>query len=322
MLSVFKGLTMARNKVQFQKGVSLSDFLKDYGTQEQCFNALVEWRWPDGFRCPMCSHDKYCLLKSHNLFQCNRCHHQASVTAGTIFEATKLPLTTWFQGIYFITQDKKGVSSMELHRILGISYNAAWRMKQKLMQAMMERDNGKPLSGFIELDDAYLGGERTGCKPGRGAEGKTPFIAAVETTHDGQPTRIKLSVIKGFRSAEILSWSRQHLTAGSTVISDGLACFNAVVDAGCVHDKIVCGGGRASVEEPEFYWVNTVLGNLKSALRSTYHSLKPKYAQRYLAEFEYRFNRRFNLCGLIPRLESVCLRTPPMPQKLLQIGLA
>jgi hypothetical protein len=313
---------MARNKVQFQKGISLGEFLKDYGTEEQCFNALTEWRWPDGFRCSLCNHDKYCQLKNRKLFQCNRCHHQTSVTAGTIFESTKLPLMIWFQGIYFITQDKKGVSALGLHRLLGISYNAAWRMKQKLMQVMMERDHDKPLSGFIEMDDAYLGGERTGCKPGRGAEGKTPFVAAVETTNGGQPTRVKLSVLKGFRTSEISSWSKQHLTAGSTVISDGLACFNAVSHAGCEHDKIVCGGGRASVEEPEFYWVNTVLGNLKSALRSTYHSLNPKYAQRYLAEFQYRFNRRFNLRDLIPRLAYVALRTPPMPERLLKVGLA
>ena len=178
------------------------------------------------------------------------------------------------------------------------------------------------ITRFIELDDSYLGGERTGGKRGRGAQGKTPFVAAVEKTSEGQPTRIKLSMVKGFRASEISSWSQQHLTQGSIVISDGLACFNAVVDAGCEHDKIVCGGGRASVEKPEFYWVNTVLGNLKSALRSTYHSLKPKYAQRYLAEFQYRFNRRFSLCDLIPRLAYVCLRTPPMPEKLLKIGLA
>lgn len=307
---------MARNKVQFQKGISLGEFLKDYGTEVQCFSALYQWRWPDGFHCPLCNHNKFCQLKSRKLYQCNRCHHQTSVTAGTIFESSKLPLTLWFQGIYFITQDKKGISALALHRHLGISYNAAWRMKQKLMQVMMERDHDKPLSGFIEIDDAYLGGERTGCKPGRGAEGKTPFVAAVETTNEGQPTRVKLNVLKGFRTSEILSWSQQHLTEGSTVISDGLACFNAVTDAG------VCGGGRASVEEPEFYWVNTVLGNLKSALRSTYHSLKPKYAQRYLAEFQYRFNRRFNLRELIPRLVYVCLRTPPMPEKLLKLGLA
>ena len=194
-----------------------------------------------------------------------------------------------------MTQNKKGISAMKLHRDLGISYNAAWRMKHKLMQVMMERENDKKLSGFIELDDAYLGGERTGCKRGRGAAGKMPFVAAVETTNERSPVRVKLSVVKGFRSSEITSWSRQHLSQGRTVISDGLPCFNAVTEAGCTHNRIVCGGGRASVEEPEFYWVNTILGNLKSSLRSTYHAVRPRYAQRYLSEFQYRFNRRFSL---------------------------
>ena len=312
---------MARNKVQFQKGISLNEFIKQYGTEEQCFDALYKWRWPDGFRCPNCGHDKHCQLTVRKLQQCHRCHRQTSLTAGSMFESTRLPLATWFQGIYLMTQDKKGVSAMKLHRHLGISYNAAWRMKHKLMQVMMERDSGKKLSGFIELDDAYLGGERTGGKPGRGADGKTPFVAAVETTAQGCPTQVKLSVLDGFRSESIKAWSEQNIVAGSTVISDGLACFNAVTDAGCAHDKIVCGGGRASVEEPEFYWVNTILGNLKSALRSTYHAVRPKYAQRYLSEFQYRFNRRFDLCAMIPRLAYVALRAPPMPERLLKIGL-
>lgn len=312
---------MARNKVQFQKGISLPEFLKHYGTEEQCFDALCAWRWPEGFCCPHCGHSQCCQLTQRKLRQCNRCHRQTSVTAGTIFAASKLPLTTWFLAMYLIAQEKKGISAMNLMRELGISYNAAWRLKQKLMQVMFERDQQYKLTGFIELDDAYLGGERTGGKSGRGAAGKTPFVAAVETTQDGQPTRIKLSIIKGFRSAEIAAWSKQHLCEGSTVISDGLACFNAVAEAGCLHDKIVCGGGRASVEEPEFYWVNTVLGNLKSALRSTYHAIRPKYAQRYLAEFQYRFNRRFDLRALVPRLIYACLQTPPMPERLLKIGL-
>jgi hypothetical protein len=184
-----------------------------------------------------------------------------------------------------------------------------------------ERDADQPLSGFIEVDDAYLGGERSGGKRGRGAAAKTPFVAAVETTREGRPTRIKLSVVRGFSNDEILAWSQQHLTPGSVVISDGLQCFRAVTDAGCAHDRLVCGGGRASVEEPEFYWVNTVLGNLKSALRSAYHAVRPKYSQRYLAEFQYRFNRRFDLCSLIGRLASAALSVPPMPVRLLKIGL-
>ena len=310
---------MAQNKVQFQKGVSLPEFMKFYGTEEQCFNALFDWRWPDGFECQECGSHKYCQLATRKLQQCNGCHHQASVTAGTIFASTKLPLTTWFLGLYFITQDKKGVSALQLKRRLGISYPAAWRMKQKLMQVMMEREETKRLSGFIEIDDAYLGGERTGT-PGRGAKDKTPFVAAVQTTPEGQPEKIKLQIVDGFRSKTIEGWAKKAFTPGSTVISDGLACFNAVVSAGCEHDRIVCGGGRASVEEVEFYWVNTVLGNLKCALRSTYHSIKPKHSQRYLAEFQYRFNRRFDLTTILTRLAYVSVRTPPMPERLLRLA--
>jgi len=311
---------MAKNKVQCQKGVSLNDFIMKYGTEEQCFDALYAWRWPDGYQCPNCGHNKGCRLKTRKLQQCYRCHHQCSMTANTIFQSTKLPLTAWFQGIYLISQDKKGISALALQRYLGISYNAAWRMKHKLMQVMLERDNQHKLSGFIELDDAYLGGERSGGKVGRGAEGKTPFVAAVETTNNGQPVRVKLSVVDGFRKKTIAAWCQQHIEANSTITSDGLACFNAVSDAGCHHDRIVCGGGRASVEKAEFFWVNTVLGNLKSALRSTYHAVRAKYAQRYLSEFQYRFNRRFDLTSFIPRLMYVSLRTPPMPERLLRLA--
>ena len=242
---------MARNPVQFQKGISLNEFLSLYGTEQQCFDALYHWRWPNGFVCPNCGHDRGCQLTTHKLQQCYRCNRQTSITAGTIFEATKLPLTVWFQGIYFMTQDKKGASAMKLHRQLGISYNAAWRMRHKLMQVMMERDRAHPLGGFIQLDDAYLGGERSGGKRGRGAPGKTPFVAAVETNAEGHPLRVKLTVVEGFRLTEIAAWAQQHLSPGTQVLSDGLACFNGVTAAGCVHESMVTGGGKAAVERPE-----------------------------------------------------------------------
>lgn len=310
---------MAQNQVQIQKGMSLPNFLALYGNEDQCFDALFAWRWPEGFQCPECGCTESCRLTVRKLQQCNRCHHQTSITAGTIFQSTKLPLATWFLGLYFITQDKKGISALELMRRLGISYKAAWRMKQKLMQVMLERDQSKPLSGFIEMDDAYLGGERSNGKRGRGSENKTPFVAAVQTTADGKPEVIKLQIVDGFRHATIKQWAQTAIEQGSVVISDGLHCFSAVTEAGCVHDRIVCGGGKASVEEPEFYWVNTVLGNVKSAIRSTYHWIKPKHAQRYLAEFQYRFNRRYDLTAMIARLSFVALRTPPMPERLLRL---
>ena len=315
---------MAKNQIQFQYGLSLSEFQQSYGTEDQCYSALFHWRWPDGFRCPLCGSEKASTITSPNgklLKQCYRCHHQTSITAGTIFESTKLPLTTWFLGMYFMTQDKKGVSAMELHRLLGISYNAAWRMKQKLMQVMLEREESRVLSGWVEVDDAYLGGQRHGGKVGRGSENKTPFIAAVSTTEKGHPIYSVMSVVPGFFKEVVENWSKKHLEGISTVISDGLPCFNGFSSSGHLHDRIVCGGGVASVEEPEFQWVNTLLGNLKSAIRGTYHAISPKYAQRYLAEFQYRFNRRFNLKEMLSRLAYRALRTPPMPKRLLELGL-
>ena len=109
--------------------------------------------------------------------------------AGTIFASTHLPLRLWFRAIYHLTQTKQGISSIELGRRLGVTQTPAWKVKHKLQQVMLERDATKRLTGRIEIDDAYLGGERHGGKRGRGAPGKTPFVAAVETTAAGKPVR-------------------------------------------------------------------------------------------------------------------------------------
>ncbi len=146
-------------------------------------------------------------------------------------------------------------------------------------------------------------------------------MAAVETNEKGHPLRMKLTVVEGFRTSEIAAWAHRHLDADTSAVSDGLACFQGVTAAGCAHDKIVAGSGKASVERPEFRWANTILGNVKSALRGTCHAIRPEYAQRYISEFECRFNRRFDLPDIIPRLACVALRTPPMPQRLLKLNL-
>src|SRR6516162_10927013 len=195
--------TMARNKVQFQKGLSEAQFASLYGTEDQCRKAVMRWRWPSGFVCPVCGGKHHSLVKTRALYQCTACRRQTSLIAGTIFAATKVPLGTWFRAMYHLTQSKGGISSIELGRRLGVTQTTAWKIKHKLMQVMMERDAAKRLTGRIEVDDAYLGGERNGGKRGRGSPGKTPIVAAVETTPQGQPIRLKLRRVKGFRCAEI-----------------------------------------------------------------------------------------------------------------------
>ena len=172
---------------RFERGRVLAA-LRDGGA---CRAALFQLRWGKGWACPGCGHGGYAELKGRAVYQCNRCKRQVGLTAGTVFHWTKLPLTTWFLAIYHLSQSKGGMSSVELARRLGTRQPTAWLMKHKLMAAMQARDAGKPkLAGRVEVDDAYLGGQRPGGKRGRGAAGKTPFVAAVETTPERKPRRL------------------------------------------------------------------------------------------------------------------------------------
>ncbi len=312
---------MSRNKVQFQKGLSESAFDAAYGSEEQCHASLVAWRWPEGFECPDCGGKAHCVVKrgARKLFQCDACRKQTSVRAGTIFASSKLPLRVWFKAMYHLTQSKQGISGLELSRRLGITYNAAWKLKHKLAQVMLERNAKKRLKGKVQMDDAYLGGEREG-SVGRGAEGKTPFVAAVETTNDGKPHKIILRRVKAFSKAELRKLACTALESGAEVVSDGLNCFAAVTDAGCAHTAIITGSGKKAVKTPAFKWVNTALGNIKSAIVGTYRAVGEKHVPRYLAEFEYRFNRRYDLANMIPRLAVIATITAPMPYRLLKLA--
>jgi len=311
---------MARNVVQFQKGLSETGFEQLYGTEEQCRTAVIASRWPNGFECPACGGCAYSEVKTRGLFQCSTCRRQTSPIAGTIFASTHVPLRIWFRAAYHLTQSKQGISSIELGRRLGVTQTTAWKIKHKLKQVMMERDASKRLAGRVELDDSYLGGERSGGKRGRGALGKTPFVAAVETTPEGKPVRLKLRRVASFCSHSISLFAKRSLDPTCEVVSDGLACFGAVADAGCVHRVVKTGSGAAAARTPGFKWVNTALGNIKAAITGTYRAIDEKHVPRYLAEFEYRFNRRYDLAAMIPRLAWAAVRTTPMPYRLLKLA--
>ena len=319
---IWEDRDMTMNRIQFQPGLSMPEFFKLYGTESRCEVALERARWPDGFCCPCCGQTAHCVLRggTHKVFQCNACRHQTSLIAGTVFQGTKLALTVWFLAIYLISQAKTGLSALALMRHLGVSYPTAWLIHHKLMQAMVAREARYVLDGQVQVDDAYLGGERGGGKVGRGSENKVPFVAAVSLTDDGHPLRTKLTPVPGFTLKSIAEWAKDQLAPGSTVLSDGLACFGAVIAADCTHRPTVV-AGRKPKDMPEFQWINTVLGNLKTSLTGSYHAFDfQKYAARYLAAFAYRFNRRFDLKALHSRLlvAAVCCG----PQPLWSIRLA
>ena len=306
---------MAMNTVQFQPGLSMTEFMDRYGSDDKCEAALIESRWPDGFACPSCACAQSSSFRREGrlYYQCSGCRHQCSVISGTIFEATKLPLTRWFLSMHLLTQSKNNVAALELKRHLGVCYKTAWLIKHKLMEVMRVREEGRQLDGRVEIDDAYLGGERTGGKVGRGSENKVPFIAAVQTTPDGKPQFMCLRQ-QPFTNEEVAVFAASSIAPSATVVSDGLWCFGAVQIVGAAHERVVTGGGKASTALPQLRAVNTVLGNLKRALGGTYHAFDfAKYAHRYLAEAQYRFNRRFNLRSILARLLRAASHTNPTP---------
>ena len=306
---------MKMNRVQFQPGLSMHQFMELYGTQEKCEAAVICWRWSKGYVCPSCEQAdaSFSSFRRGRLLyrQCSSCNFQCSVIAGTIFEATKLPLTVWFLAMHLLTQAKTNMSMLELSRHLGVSYPSAWLMKHKLMEVMRLREDSRQLSGRVELDDGYLGGQRSGGKTGRGSENKTPFVTAVQTTESGEAELVCLGQLP-FTNEAMTTFVHKRLVRPLTVVSDGLACFNVSAEAG-VHERIVVSAGDPSAAYARFNAVSTVQSNLKTAISGVYHSIKfAKYVHRYLAEFQYRFNRRFNMRTIFERLARVAYGSIPM----------
>jgi ribosomal protein L37AE/L43A len=311
---------MKMNRVQFQSGLSMPEFLERYGTEAKCRAALEAARWPAGFVCPSCGGSARTRYERAGLpyWQCGGCAYQCSLIAGTMFEASKLPLTRWFLALQLLSQAKNNVSALELMRQLGVSYRSAWLMKHKIMEAMRLREDTRELDGRVEIDDAYLGGELVGGTPGRGSDNKVPIVAAVQTTAAGHPVLACLRQ-QPHTEQEVAVFAAHHLAPSATVVSDGLWCFRAIGLIGAEHERHVTGGGSTSVNLPQFKAINTLLGNLKTAIAGTYHAFDfAKYAHRYLAEFQYRFNRRFDMKSILSRLLHALVVAPPSPEHWLR----
>lgn len=209
------------------------------------------WRWPEGFICPRCQgcwHSEF-RRQQRLYFQCSGCRYQCSLVAGTVFESSKVPLTGWFLAMHLMTRAKNNVAALELMRHLGVSYPTAWLLKYKIIEVMTLREANRRLTGRVEIDDSYLGGEVQGGKAGRGSPNKIPFVAAVQTTESGQSVLVCLSQ-RPFTKESIQAFANQSLAAPGTLVSDGLGCFTAVCGTGLLHEPHITGGGVASAKHP------------------------------------------------------------------------
>lgn len=281
--------------------LTIEDFQKRFPSEEACFEYLVHLRWPDGFRCPVCGHDAYYFLNDEQLFQCKSCGRQTSVTAGTVFHRLRHPLSTLLWAIYLVATNKKGISGSELQRKLGIrSYKTAWLLLHKIREAMSPKGFLK-LKTEVEVDETYVGGRRPG-KRGRGAEGKTLVAVAVET--NGKTIgRIRLNTISAATNEELVGFIGSQIAQGALVRTDGLSSYGTI--DGYHHET-----SKKSKENPDVLLrLHLVVANLKMWLRGTHNRFPSKHLQRYLNEFAFRFNRRWDVSSIFSILIFRCLTT-------------
>lgn len=286
---------------------TLLEWQRLYGTEETCVAALVKKRWPDGFICPHCSHDDCYLIQNRRLYQCKHCDKQTSVTAGTMFHSTNLPLTKWFWAIYLMTSDKGGISAERLRKHLAVSWITAYRMLRKLRRVMGDRNQEYTLTGMIELDDALVGGTHRGGKRGRGAEGKTPVLVAVENQGE-KAGFLAMEAVDSVNADNVKAFVEQNIAPDQTVRSDGLAALNVIGETQN-HEAKVTPPEQASVWLP---WVHIAISLLKRFLIGTFHGVSEQYLHEYLQEFCYRFNRREWEAQIPHRLLTICIAHKPI----------
>lgn len=291
---------------------SLLDFIRRFPDDEACWRYLVQSRWPDGFRCPDGSPGSF--IKTRKLFQC-RNGHQWSVTAGTIMHRTKIPICKWFWGAYLVTTHTPGMSALQFSRQMGLRYETAYMMLQKLRAGMVNPKRDK-LHGRIEVDETYLGGKQAG-PGGRGARGKALIVGAVEVVAD-HAGRVRLRKIPNASGDQLLQFIRDHIGLGSAIITDGWKGYQGVGKFGYQH-SIVESFSSTHVAR-QLPRIHRVFGNLKAWLIGTHHGVSPKHLQAYLNEYTFRFNRRQTPMAAFQRVLGIGTNVPGPTYKSIYRG--
>lgn len=266
---------------------TMFEFEQKFSTEEACREYLCKLRWPEGFICPHCSQRK-AWTTGRGQFHCSQCNVQVSVTAGTIFQDTRLPLRLWFQAIWQVVSQKHGISALGLQRVLGLNrYETTWTMLHRLRKAMV-RPGRDQLTGPVQVDEIYIGGPRPG-KRGRGAENKTLVVISVEDKgkHAG---RIRLHKVKDASGDSLIPAVKESIQSKSEVRTDGWEGYSQLSTAGYRH-KII--RKTADVGENLLPLANRVAALLKRWLLGTHQGKPaPSHLDYYLDEFVFRFNRR------------------------------
>ncbi len=295
---------------------TVAEFESRFSTEAGCREYLVRLRWPDGFRCPQCGGTKASVVRN-TLFQCSACRRQTSVTAGTIFQDIRKPLTMWFRAMWYVTSQKNGASALGIQRVLGLgSYQTAWTWLHKLRRAMVRPSRDK-LSGWVEVDETYFGGLEEG-KTGRGGEDRALIVIAAQA--DGKAIgRVRMRVIKDASAESLHGFVEDCIEPGSTLHTDGWPGYSGLQKKGYDHEITRLRGNLKDASKllPR---VHRVASLLKRWLLGTHQgAISHQHLVYYLDEFTFRFNRRRSKSRgkLFFRLVEQALATAPEPYRVI-----
>ena len=293
---------------------SLAELETRFGTEQACRDYLMKLRWPEGFVCPRCN-TQSAWGTSRNLQVCTKCQYQGSVTAGTIFQDTRKPLTLWFRAIWWVTTQKNGASALGVQRILGLgSYTTAWIWLHKLRRAMV-RPGRDRLSGRVEVDETYIGAVEEGT---RGRQKETKALVAIACEEDGRGIgRIRLRHIPDASAASLHGFVEEAIEPGSVVHTDGWESYAGLEEKGYKHKVTILKRRKQSPSEllPR---VHLVASLLKRWLLGTHQgAVSRDHLAYYLDEFTFRFNRRRSRSRgkLFYRLLQQAVAVAPEPYK-------
>jgi len=273
---------------------SVGEFQAWFSTDADCLDYLEWLRWPGGFVCPECGHAGGWRLGDGRLM-CTACSHRTSVTAGTIFDRTRTPLTVWFSACWAFATAKDGISALSLQRMLEVgSYQTAWAMLHRLRSTLV-RPGRDRLSGMVEVDETYIGGEEPGLSGGR-AKGKKALVGiAVELKAPRGLGRCRMEILDDASSASLHPFVNGNVKPGATVVTDGWTGYHGIDAHGYVHDRRSQRAARARGEDSGALLpgVHRVASLAKRWLLSTHQgAVDREHLGSYLNEFVFRFNRR------------------------------
>jgi len=220
-------------------------------------------------------------------------------------DKTQTPLRKWFLAFYFMSEDKRGISALSLKSKIGVAYQTAWSMCQKIRHAMGKQEENSLLDGIIELDDAFFGSPTEGGKRGRGTD-KTVVLTSVSLTEDGKPKHAKMKVVDSVDSDSVTAFANEYIEKGSEIRTDGFRAYNPLANNGYTLMK----KSYDPKNQPQhLHWLHIIVSNVKSYIGGTFHGLDKIHLQRYLNEFCFRFNLRWSQDGVFSNLVRICVNT-------------